>query len=62
MATKNPNRGQRKREELPTPDDRMSKKEKEDFEQQVEDFEGPDRREIRGARKNPSHPPGVSSS
>jgi hypothetical protein len=45
-----------------TPDDQKSRKEKQDFQDQVEAFEGPDRREIRGERKSPSHPPGVSSS
>jgi hypothetical protein len=32
----------------------MSKEEKEDFEQQVEEFEGPDHREIRGPRSFPT--------
>jgi hypothetical protein len=46
----------------PTPDDRMTKEEKEDFEQQVEEFEGPDRREVRGKQKKTPHEPGVSRS
>jgi hypothetical protein len=46
----------------PTPDDQMSREEKEEFEDQTEEFEGPDRREIRGTEKKRSHDPGVSSS
>lgn len=46
----------------PTPDEKMSKKEKEDFEEQVEEFEGPDRREIRGDQQKPAHEPGISRS
>ena len=49
-------------ERPPTPDDDMTQKEKEDFETQVEEFEGPDRREIRGDHENPPHEPGVSRS
>jgi hypothetical protein len=45
-----------------TPDDAMSEKEKEDFEDQVEEFEGPDRREIRGDNKEPPHDPGIAHS
>jgi hypothetical protein len=45
-----------------TPDDSMTKKEKEAFEDQVEEFEGPDRREVRGEQKKHSHDPGISSS
>jgi hypothetical protein len=41
----------------PTPDDRMSEKEKKDLVDQVEEFEGPDRREKRG-----SEPPGEDNS
>jgi hypothetical protein len=51
-----------KKEETPTPDDRMSRKEKEAFEDQVEEFEGPDRREVRGEQKKRSHDPGISHS
>jgi hypothetical protein len=46
----------------PTPDDEMSRKEKEDFEDQTEEFEGPDRREVRGTEKKRSEDPGVVSS
>ena len=46
----------------PTPDDRMSRKEKEELEDQVEEFEGPDRREVRGTEKKHSRDPGVSPS
>jgi len=46
----------------PTPDDRMSRKEKEELEDQIEEFEGPDRREVRGTEKKHSEDPGVSSS
>ena len=45
-----------------TPDDSMSRKEKEAFEDQVEEFEGPDRREVRGDQKKHSHEPGISRS
>ena len=45
-----------------TPDDRMSRDEKEAFEEQVEEFEGPDRREVRGDNKKPPHEPGISRS
>jgi hypothetical protein len=45
-----------------TPDDGMSRKEKEDFEDQTEEFEGPDRREVRGTEEKRSRDPGVSSS
>jgi len=53
------------KEERPeTPDDGMSREEKDDFADQVEEFEGPDRREIRGDqdKEKPSHEPGVSRS
>jgi len=45
-----------------TPDDRMSREEKETFEEQVEEFEGPDRREVRGEQKKSPRDPGVSRS
>lgn len=45
-----------------TPDDRMSRKEKEEFEEQVEEFEGPDRREVRGDQQKHPDEPGVSRS
>jgi hypothetical protein len=51
------------REKRPvTPDDRMSREEKEAFEDQVEEFEGPDRREVRGEQEKRSRDPGVSNS
>ena len=51
-----------KDEKKQTPDERMSREEKEAFEEQVEEFEGPDRREVRGEQKKHSHEPGVSRS
>ena len=55
--------GGKNRQERPlTPDDQMSRTEKEDFEEQVEEFEGPDRREVRGKQEKPAHEPGVSRS
>ena len=45
-----------------TPDDSMTKKEKEAFEDQVEEFEGPDRREVRGKEDKRTHDPGISHS
>ena len=45
-----------------TPDDDMTRKEKEAFEDQVEEFEGPDRREVRGEQDERPHDPGVSHS
>jgi hypothetical protein len=51
-----------KDEKTQTPDERMSREEKEAFEEQVEEFEGPDRREVRGEQKKHSHEPGVSRS
>ena len=45
-----------------TPDDSMTKKEKEDLEDHFEEFEGPDRREIRGEHKEPADDPGVAHS
>ena len=44
------------------PDDRMSEEEKEAFIDQTEEFEGPDRREIRGDQTKHSEEPGVSNS
>ena len=46
----------------PTTDDEMSKEEKEDLIDQTEEFEGPDRREIRGEREKDSEEPGVANS
>ena len=51
-----------KDEKTQTPDERMSREEKEAFVEQVEEFEGPDRREVRGEQKKHSHEPGVSRS
>ena len=45
-----------------TPDDAMSPEEKEDLEEQIEEFEGPDRREVRGTKKEASREPGVARS
>jgi hypothetical protein len=45
-----------------TPDDRMTREEKEAFEDQVEEMEGPDPREVPGDQKKRSHDPGVSHS
>ncbi len=45
-----------------TADEKMTKKEKEELEEQVEQFEGPDRREIRGSDREPEKDPGVSHS
>jgi hypothetical protein len=46
----------------PTPDDSMTEKEKEDLGDHLEEFEGPDRREIRGEHKEPADDPGVAHS
>ena len=47
----------------PTPDDSMSEKDKKELEDQLEEFEGPMRREVRGdARKEPADDPGVAHS
>jgi hypothetical protein len=45
-----------------TPDDDMTRKEKEEFEDQVEEFEGPDRREVRGEQEKRPNDPGISHS
>ena len=47
-----------------TADDSMTEKEKDDMSDQMEEFEGPDRREDRGDNDRPSSPedPGVGSS
>jgi hypothetical protein len=45
-----------------TPDDAMSPDEKEDLEEQIEEFEGPDRREVRGTEEKPPKEPGVARS
>ena len=50
-------------EERPrTPDDGMSKDEKEDLIDQTEEFEGPDRREIREDTPKDPKQPGVANS
>ena len=47
----------------PTADDSMTDKEKEDMSDQMEEFEGPDRREDRGDNEPPTpQDPGVGSS
>jgi hypothetical protein len=47
----------------PTPDDSMTEKEKDDMVDQMEEFEGPDRREDRGNNEPPNpEDPGVASS
>jgi hypothetical protein len=53
---------EKERDRPRTPDDSMTHKEKEEFEDQVEEFEGPDRREVRGEQKKRPHDPGVSHS
>jgi hypothetical protein len=58
----NPNTPPPKTPETPTPDDAMTRKEKEDLQDQMEEFEGPDRREIRGEHKDPADDPGVAHS
>jgi hypothetical protein len=45
-----------------TPDEQMSREEKEDLIDQIEEFEGPDRREVRGEEQKRSRDPGVSNS
>ena len=51
------------KEERPqTPDDRMSREEKEAFIDKTEEFEGPDRRENRSDEEKHSEEPGVSNS
>jgi hypothetical protein len=57
-----PNNPAPKTPETPTPDDTMTKEEKEDLEDHIEEFEGPDRREIRGEHKEPADDPGVAHS
>jgi hypothetical protein len=51
-----------KDERAPTPDDKMSPEEKEAFADKTEEFEGPDRREVRSEEKKHLHEPGVSRS
>lgn len=40
----------------------MTEKEKDDLAEQVEEFEGPQRREIRGDHREPADDPGVAHS
>ena len=47
---------------VPTADEKMSPKEKDALAEQVEDFEGPDRREKRGTEPTEKHEPGVARS
>jgi hypothetical protein len=49
-------------EKSPTVDEGMSHEEKEELADQLEKFEGPDRREVRGSEKQHSSDPGVSHS
>jgi len=51
-----------KDERAQTPDDGMSREEIETYVDKTEEFEGPDRREVRGDEKKHSHEPGVSRS
>ncbi len=46
----------------PTLDTTMSEAEKESLIEQIEEFEGPDRREKRGTEKPQSHEPGIARS
>jgi hypothetical protein len=50
-----------KSREMP-PDERMTAREKEDLIEQIEEFEGPDRREKRGTPANEPHEAGVARS
>jgi hypothetical protein len=45
-----------------TPDDQMSQKEKEEYVDKTQEFEGPDPREVRGDEAKHPHEPGVSRS
>jgi hypothetical protein len=62
MPMTSPGGAKKRKERPPTPDDAMSREEKEDFEEQVEEFEGPDPREARGRREKVAHEPGISRS
>ena len=46
----------------PLPDENMSREEKEKLVDQIEEFEGPSRREIRGDNTEPADDPGVAHS
>ena len=49
-------------ERAQTPDDRMSREEKEAFIDKTEELEGPDPRQVRGDEKKRPNEPGVSHS
>jgi hypothetical protein len=51
-----------KDERTQTPDDRMSREEKEAYVDKTQEFEGPDPREVRGDERKHSNEPGVSRS
>ena len=53
---------ERQKPEDPTREPEISKEEKEALVNQVEEFEGPDRREISGDHIEPADDPGVSHS
>lgn len=46
----------------PAADDEMTKQEKDRMADQMEEFEGPDRREVRGDESEPPEDPGVAHS
>jgi hypothetical protein len=50
------------RDSKATPDENMTKREKDAMANQMEEFEGPERREIRGDECDPPKDPGVSHS
>ncbi|HEY6099421.1 MAG TPA: hypothetical protein VIW03_08330 [Anaeromyxobacter sp.] len=51
-----------KQPEPAAPDDEMTKQEKDRMADQMEEFEGPDRREVRGDESEPPDDPGVAHS
>jgi hypothetical protein len=53
---------QNRRGSQSTADEKMTKSEKDRMENQVEEFEGPQRREIRGEEREPAEDPGVAHS
>jgi len=50
------------RDSKPTADENMTKKEKDRMADQMEEFEGPERREVRGDEREPPKDPGVAHS
>ena len=63
MKSKKPARpAAARRAPKPTLDAPMTSTEKESLEQQIEEFEGPDRREKRGSTPPEPHEPGVARS